>query len=95
VAATAFSILVHTETTMPSGFFLKKKPPCTIFKWQHVNRKRSSEQPETNEIQLKSTRLQPLHEPGEINSALYAARNPIILKGHDFRVYPQIGSAGK
>ena len=39
---TAFSILVHTETTMPSGFFLKKKPPCTIFKWQHVNRKRSS-----------------------------------------------------
>jgi hypothetical protein len=41
-SVTAFSILVHTETTMPSGFFLKKKPPCTIFKWQHVSRKRSS-----------------------------------------------------
>jgi len=28
---------------MSSGFFLKKKPPCTIFKWQYVNRKRSSQ----------------------------------------------------
>jgi hypothetical protein len=37
--ATAFSILPFTETWKPSGFFLKKKPPCTIFKWQHVNRK--------------------------------------------------------
>jgi hypothetical protein len=40
--ATAFSILVFTETTMPSRFFIKKKPPCTIFKRQQVNRKRSS-----------------------------------------------------
>ena len=23
------------------AFSPKKKPPCTIFKWQHVNRKRS------------------------------------------------------
>jgi hypothetical protein len=27
VAATAFSILLFTETMQPSGFFLKKKPP--------------------------------------------------------------------
>jgi hypothetical protein len=26
--ATAFSIHLFTETRMPSGFFLKKKPPC-------------------------------------------------------------------
>jgi hypothetical protein len=26
--ATAFSILLFTETGMLSGFFLKKKPPC-------------------------------------------------------------------
>jgi hypothetical protein len=38
---TAFSILLFTETSMPSGFFLKKKPPCTISKRQDVNRKRS------------------------------------------------------
>src|ERR1700691_6185617 len=35
----AFSILVFTETGRPSGFFLKKKPTCTISKGQHVNRK--------------------------------------------------------
>jgi len=29
---TAFSILLFTEVSMPSGFFLKKKPPSTIFK---------------------------------------------------------------
>ena len=28
--ATAFSILLFTETGMPSGFFLEKKPHCTI-----------------------------------------------------------------
>jgi hypothetical protein len=31
---------------MPSGFFLKKKPPYTIFKWQHMNRKRSNAIPQ-------------------------------------------------
>jgi hypothetical protein len=29
---TAVSILVFTESSMPSGIFLKKMPPCTIFK---------------------------------------------------------------
>jgi hypothetical protein len=29
---TADSILVFTESSMPSGIFLKKMPPCTIFK---------------------------------------------------------------
>ena len=51
-AATAFSILVLTETTMPSGFFPKKKPPRTIIKWQHVNRKRSRVR--TSSWQLRS-----------------------------------------
>jgi hypothetical protein len=37
--ATAFSILLFTETRKLSGFFLKKKPPCTISLCQHVNRK--------------------------------------------------------
>jgi uncharacterized protein (DUF302 family) len=32
VLATAVSILVFTESSMPSGIFLKKMPPCTIFK---------------------------------------------------------------
>ena len=27
---TAFSILLFTEASTPSGFFLKKKSPCTI-----------------------------------------------------------------
>jgi hypothetical protein len=27
---------------MPSGIFLKKMPPCTISKWQLLNRNRSS-----------------------------------------------------
>jgi hypothetical protein len=39
---TAISILVSTGTSKLSGFFLKKKPPCTIRKWQHVNRDCSS-----------------------------------------------------
>jgi hypothetical protein len=55
--ATAFSILVHTETTMPSGFFLKKKPPCTIFKWQYVNRKCSNV---SNEGKSEPARATPL-----------------------------------
>jgi hypothetical protein len=38
-AATAFSILLFTGTSKPSGFFLKKKPPFSISKWQHMNRK--------------------------------------------------------
>jgi hypothetical protein len=29
-AVTAFSILPFTETAQLSGFFLKKKPPCTL-----------------------------------------------------------------
>jgi hypothetical protein len=29
-SATAFSILLFTECRMLSGFFLKKKPPCTM-----------------------------------------------------------------
>jgi hypothetical protein len=29
-ATTAFSILLFTETGQPGGFFLKKKPPCTL-----------------------------------------------------------------
>jgi hypothetical protein len=37
--ATAFSILLFTEASISSGFFPKKKPPCTIHQWQHVNRK--------------------------------------------------------
>jgi hypothetical protein len=37
--ATAFSIQVFTETWMQSGVFLKETPPCTISKWQHMNRK--------------------------------------------------------
>jgi hypothetical protein len=41
---TVFSILLITQARKPSGFFLKKKPPCTICKWQNVNRKRSSHQ---------------------------------------------------
>jgi hypothetical protein len=41
--ATAFSIQLFTETEMLSGFFLKKKPPCTISKRQHVNRKCSKQ----------------------------------------------------
>jgi hypothetical protein len=28
-----------TETSKPSGFSLKKKPPASISKWQHMNRK--------------------------------------------------------
>ena len=27
---TAFSILIFTESKRPSGFFVKKKPPCTM-----------------------------------------------------------------
>jgi hypothetical protein len=38
-AATAFSILLFTEAKQRSGFFLKKKPPCTLVQCQHVNRK--------------------------------------------------------
>jgi hypothetical protein len=38
---TVFSILLFTETEQRSGFFLKKKPPCTLSQCQHVNRKRS------------------------------------------------------
>jgi hypothetical protein len=38
-AATAFSILLFSETWKPSGFFLKKKPPCTGPQCQYVNRK--------------------------------------------------------
>ncbi len=30
MAITAFSILLFTECRMPSGFFLKEKPPCTM-----------------------------------------------------------------
>jgi hypothetical protein len=40
-AAAAFSILVLTETTMPSGFFLMKKPPSTRPRCQYVERNRS------------------------------------------------------
>jgi hypothetical protein len=40
--ATAFSILLFTESTPPSGFFHKKKPPLMHFQCQYVNRKRSS-----------------------------------------------------
>jgi hypothetical protein len=29
-AITAFSVLLFSETSQPSGFFLKKKPPCKI-----------------------------------------------------------------
>jgi len=39
---TAFSILLFTESTQPSGFFLKKKLPLMRFQCQQVNRKRSS-----------------------------------------------------
>ena len=39
---TAVSILLLTESLMPSGVFLKKTPPCTIFRCQRVNRNRSS-----------------------------------------------------
>jgi hypothetical protein len=39
--ATAFSILLLAEASMPSGFFLKKKPPCKTYRGQDVNRKRS------------------------------------------------------
>jgi hypothetical protein len=35
-AAIAFSELLWAETTIPSGFFLKKKPPSRIQK-DHVN----------------------------------------------------------
>jgi toxin ParE1/3/4 len=42
-AATAFSILLFTKGSMSSGFFPKKKPPCTIYQWQHVNRKCSNQ----------------------------------------------------
>jgi hypothetical protein len=40
---TAFSILLFTEGSMSSGFFPKKKPPCRIYQWQHVNRKCSKQ----------------------------------------------------
>jgi hypothetical protein len=40
---TAFSILLFTEAEQRSGFFLKKKPPCTLSQCQQVNRKRSSQ----------------------------------------------------
>jgi len=39
---TAVSILLLTESLMPSGVFLKKTRPCTIFRCQRVNRNRSS-----------------------------------------------------
>jgi len=41
-AATAVSILLFIEGVRPSGIFPKKMPPRMIFKWQHVNRNRSS-----------------------------------------------------
>jgi glycosyltransferase involved in cell wall biosynthesis len=37
--ATAFSLLLLTETGKPSGFFPKKKPPCTPAQCHHVKRK--------------------------------------------------------
>jgi hypothetical protein len=59
-AAIAFSILVHTETTMQSGFFLTKKPLCTIFKWQHVNRKPSNGSNEAQSERQSPTPLPPI-----------------------------------
>jgi hypothetical protein len=32
----ALSLLLIAETEKPSGFFLKKKPPCSMMKEQHV-----------------------------------------------------------
>jgi hypothetical protein len=40
--ATAFSILVFTESTHSRAFFLKKKTPLMQFQCQHVNRKCSN-----------------------------------------------------
>ena len=40
--STAFSILLSTGTRTLSGFFLKKKPPCTFFRRRQVNRQCSS-----------------------------------------------------
>jgi hypothetical protein len=40
---TAFSILLFTESTQSSSFFLKKNPPLMRFQCQQVNRKRSGE----------------------------------------------------
>jgi hypothetical protein len=33
---TAFSLLLFTEGTQPSGFFLKKNPLRTPMQWQHL-----------------------------------------------------------
>jgi hypothetical protein len=55
--ATAFSIQVFTETWMQSGVFLKKTPPCTISKWQHVNRKCCSVRPEDLELRMETSAM--------------------------------------
>jgi hypothetical protein len=43
--AKAFSILIFTESTSASGFFVKKKPPSMHFQCAHMNRKRSKAVP--------------------------------------------------
>jgi YVTN family beta-propeller protein len=74
--ATAFSILVFRETGMLSGFFLKKKPPCTIYIRQHVNRKCSKVG------KHKST-------PARLSSAaLLVVLALTACRSHDFPQYP-------
>jgi len=61
ITATAASILLFTEGTQPSGIFLKKMPPRTILRWQHVNRNRSSRHAPYNRLKtsLQSVYVDP------------------------------------